>query len=141
MEAAIGLGQLEEADSIVKARRAAAQRIGFGLADLLRKEKLRFQLVPSDRFHPWMFFPIVTPTENKRALVQKLEAAGVETRDLLPLINQPCMQDLVKGRRFPASRWLLDHAFYVGCHQHLSADQLDHVVEVIRKHFRASRRR
>lgn len=86
-----------------------------------------------------MLFPLVTKTIGKQKLVNHLEKRGIETRDLLPLLNQPVCRGLFRGR-FPVARWLLDRGFYIGCHQYLSKTQLDYVIDMIHGFFRAGAR-
>lgn len=133
LEAAIGLAQLRRYRTLVKARQANARYLMDGLADL--QEHLQLPTTPPDRNHVFMLFPLVTRTIRKQALVNHLEQRGIETRDLLPLLNQPVYRGAFKGR-FPAARWLLDRGFYIGCHQHLAKRQLDFVIDTIHAFFR-----
>jgi dTDP-4-amino-4,6-dideoxygalactose transaminase len=82
-------------------------------------------------------YPIVLRGEAKTGLVNFLEQGKVETRDIMPLINQPVyvkrFGDL--ERRYPTAAWINKSGFYVGCHQYLSRQELDHVLERIHAYF------
>lgn len=138
LEAAIGLGQLEHKDKIVRARKANAARLSEGLKDL--EDRIQLATVPPDREHMFMMYPIVLRDESKGGLVNHLEQRGIETRDLLPLINQPVYKKLFGDleSRYPVARWLNRSAFYVGCHQELSRRELDKIVREVHAYFRRS---
>ncbi|HKR56755.1 MAG TPA: DegT/DnrJ/EryC1/StrS family aminotransferase [Gemmatimonadales bacterium] len=133
LEAAIGLAQLRKYRTILKARQSNAAYLMKGLADL--QEHLQLPTIPPDRDHVFMLFPLVTKTLRKRPLVNYLERRGIETRDLLPLLNQPVYRGLIRGE-FPVARWLLDRGFYIGCHQYLARKQLDYVIDSIHAFFK-----
>ena len=66
-----------------------------------------------------------------------LEANGIETRDLLPLINQPIYRKMFGDLEphYPVARWLNESGFYIGCHQYMTPDMIDHVTEVMYSFF------
>jgi len=152
MEAALGLAQIERWPLIVARRKAVAARYTQGLYHLHLEGKLRLPTVSSvyasGDNHVFMIFPLVVSpnheTSCKAELVAHLEERGVETRDLLPLVNQPVYKKLWPGRdlynEFPVARWLDQRAFYVGCHQFITDEDADHVVNSIRDFFEAKTR-
>ncbi len=131
MEAAIGLAQLERHQEIVTARTAIAAKYIERLSGL--DDVLQLPTTPADRDHVFMLFPLVLRDEPKRALVNHLEANGVETRDLLPLINQPVYRKLYGDLepQYPVARWLNRSGLYIGCHQYVTDDQIDHVADTL----------
>ncbi len=133
LEAAIGLAQLKKYRSIVKARRSNAYYLIRGLKDL--EDHLQLPLTPPDRDHMFMLFPLVTRTHTKTSLVNYLERAGIETRDLMPILNQPVYRCMIRGR-YPVARRLLDRGFYIGCHQELKKRHLDYIIDVIHRFYR-----
>ena len=137
LEAAIGLAQLEDRDTIIKTRRANANFYLEALADL--SDHLQLPFVPSDRDHMFMLFPVVVREGSKQPLVNELEARGIETRDLMPVINQPFYRALYGDleSQFPVARHLNQSGFYIGCHQCLEPSDQQYVVETIRRFFRA----
>ena len=90
-----------------------------------------------------MMFPLVMREEPKEELVNYLEEHGVETRDMLPLTNQPIYKQLLHLNEadYPVSRWVNDSGFYIGCHQDLNSPSTDRlilfvVLNKLLKHFR-----
>jgi perosamine synthetase len=133
LEAALGLAQLRRYKEVVRARKANAAYLIAGLSDL--QEHLQMPYEPPDRDHVFMLFPLVTLTQKKQKLVNYLEEAGIETRDLMPLINQPVYRGMVRGR-LPVARRLLDRGFYIGCHQYLKRRDLDYVIDTIHRFYK-----
>ncbi|MBI4347319.1 MAG: DegT/DnrJ/EryC1/StrS family aminotransferase [Elusimicrobia bacterium] len=135
-EAAIGLAQIEEKDAIIKARKANGARLSKALADL--DDVLQPPTVPSDREHMFMMYPVVLRDRPKTELVNFLEDRGIETRDLLPLINQPIYRKIFGNidDRYPVAAWINRSAFYVGCHQYLSSKDLEFVSGSIHEFFK-----
>jgi perosamine synthetase len=132
MEAALGLAQLERKREIVAARKRIAARYTAGLSGLQSVLQLPFE--PFGFEHVYMMYPVVVRGGvSKRQLVNHLEERGVETRDLLPLLGQPVYRghfgELLA--RNPVARRLNEDGFYVGCHQYLTDDDVDYVVDVI----------
>ncbi len=140
MEAAIGLAQLERKDEIIARRVGIARQYRERLAGL--SDVIQLPTVPADRDHVFMLFPLVLREGSKRDLVNHLESHGVETRDLLPLINQPIYTKMFGDLEphYPVARWLNESGFYIGCHQSITADGIDHVVDTIHQYFGRSER-
>ncbi|HVE13672.1 MAG TPA: DegT/DnrJ/EryC1/StrS family aminotransferase, partial [Elusimicrobiota bacterium] len=136
MEAALGLAQLEAKRDIIRARKANAARLTEGLKGL--EDRIQLPFIPADRDHMFMMYPIVLRREAKAGLVNHLEARKIETRDIPPIINQPVYRKLYGDleRRFPVARWLNRSGFYIGCHQYLTGQQIDYIVDRIRGYFR-----
>ena len=129
LEAAIGLGQLEHKDDIVAKRRANAEYLTNGLRDL--EEFLQLPKVPEDRDHNFMMYPIVMKQGNKRDLIFFLEENLIETRDMMPLLNQPIYVKLFGNieNEYPVAKWINENGFYIGCHQYLGKEELDYVID------------
>jgi perosamine synthetase len=138
LEAAIGLPQLRRYREIVRRRQRNAAYLIKGLSDL--SEHLQLPWVPPDREHVFMLFPVVVRGRTKRHLVNFLEESGIETRDLMPLVNQPVYGGMI-GNNVPTARWLLPRGFYIGCHQYLTRRHLDYVIDRIHVYFKAGRSR
>ena len=66
-------------------------------------------------------------------MVHFLEDLNVETRDMLPLINQPVYRRMFGNldAQFPVAARLNNHAFYVGCHSFMTDKEVDFVIEAI----------
>ncbi|MCR4316422.1 MAG: DegT/DnrJ/EryC1/StrS family aminotransferase [Planctomycetes bacterium] len=135
LEAAIGLAQLEDFGSIKKRRVEIAHRFIAGLEDL--SDHIQLPTVPEDREHVFMLFPIVLKDREKQDMINYLEDRRIETRDLLPLMNQPIIKSLYGdiAHEYPVASWLLRSGFYVGCHQYLTDAQVDRVIATIHEFF------
>ncbi len=130
MEAALGLAQLEEISGNITRRRNNA---AF-LLENLRKWAQHLQLpsIMPGAEHSFMMFPIVVKQPLRREdLTLFLEKNNIETREMLPLTNQPYNQKLFGAdleQRFPAAKHINENGFYIGCHPDLSSEELSYVV-------------
>ncbi|MEO8577987.1 MAG: DegT/DnrJ/EryC1/StrS family aminotransferase, partial [Gemmatimonadales bacterium] len=88
MEAALGIAQLEEREEQWARRQRIAARYSAALGDL---DGLQLPSIRANTDHAFMFYPLVLsdPADSRPELIQYLEERGIETRYLLPLINQP----------------------------------------------------
>jgi dTDP-4-amino-4,6-dideoxygalactose transaminase len=136
MEAALGLGQLEGWHHMIAARRANAEALSQKLAHW--EAQLQLPKVRPGSTHSFMMFPIVLREEPKTELANFLERNGVETRDMLPLTNQPVYERLLGWREmdYPVAKWINNNGLYVGCHQDLTDIDLDYIVELFERFFR-----
>jgi dTDP-4-amino-4,6-dideoxygalactose transaminase len=86
-----------------------------------------------------MMFPIVIRPDapfTKSDLILHLETWNVETRDMLPLINQPVYARLqIDQGDYPVADWVNNSGFYVGCHQGLEARDLQYMADVFADFF------
>ena len=64
---------------------------------------------------------------TKAALCSWLEERGIETREMLPLTNQPCYQGRFWPDDFPVAKWVNESGLYIGCHQNLTIEDLDNI--------------
>jgi len=136
LEAALGLAQLDGWGAMIASRQANARLLSRKLAHLTAH--LQLPRVRAGSEHVFMVFPIVLRDAPKDHLVHFLERHGVETRDMLPLTNQPIYHRLFGWREaeYPVAQRINRQGFYVGCHQHLTERELDYVAELITQHFR-----
>jgi len=136
MEAALGLAQLEEHHSILAARRANARSLTRKLNVL--EPYLQLPGVRPGSEHAFMMYPIVLREENKDEIVNFLEANSVETRDMMPLTNQPVYHRLLGWEEddYPVAKWINHNGFYIGCHQELMEADLDYMAELFERYFR-----
>jgi dTDP-4-amino-4,6-dideoxygalactose transaminase len=136
MEAAIGMAQLEEIDKNLDRRAEIAKFYDKNLENL--REYLQLPYIPEDRNHRFMMYPIVLKNEPKKALVNFLEEKSIETRDMLPLVNQPIYKKIFGDMEanFPVAKWINQNGFYVPCHPYLSDDDAKYIVDMIHEFFR-----
>jgi dTDP-4-amino-4,6-dideoxygalactose transaminase len=144
LEGALGLGELARADRMLAARARNAKFLTRGLADLQREGLLQLPKTRPDSQHAFMFFPVVVTEKGgeRDRLVFFLEERGIETRYLLPLINQPVYLEAFGELepKFPVAASLNRTAFYIGCHPFLTRSELAYVVEQFHEFFRRDKR-
>ena len=135
MEAAIGLGQIERIDEIVEKRRDIARQLTEGLSPL--KDYLQLPTCPSDRTYTNMAYGLALKNEEKTNLINFLEEHNIETREMLPLLNQPVYEKKFGKilNDYPVAKWANDSAFYVGCHPFMEQDEIDYIIEAFHYYF------
>ncbi len=138
MEAALGLAQLERHSEILSARQRNARYLLKKLKPLERYIQLPWW--PDYKEHAFMMFPIVIqePRVEKSDLVFYLEQRQIETRDMLPLINQPIYVKLFGNldAHYPVAAHINNNGFYIGCHQGLKTNDLDYMADTFFAYFR-----
>ena len=89
--------------------------------------------------HARMFYPLVLRDRgiSRDRLVDHLENHAIETRQLLPLINQPIYRQMfgVLDDRYPVAAHLNRHAFYIGCHPEMTDDDTEYVIDQFKEYF------
>lgn len=127
MEGALGLAQLETWQPDIAKRRNNANYLTQTLSKYLTEIQLPAIRPGCD--HSFMMFPIVIKNEKKQKLVNFLESNGIETRDMLPLTNQPIYKDLLGWYEgdYPVAQWINNNGFYIGCHQDLTLQDLEYI--------------
>ncbi|MBA3768806.1 MAG: DegT/DnrJ/EryC1/StrS aminotransferase family protein, partial [Acidobacteria bacterium] len=137
MEAALGLAQLEEREESCARRQQIVARYNQGLARLSQHLQLPTPRPGSE--HSYMFYPlsIINPRIQRADLISYLENQGIETRYLLPLINQPIYRQLFGNldEQYPVAARLNETAFYIGCQPSLTDDDVDYVTECFQRFF------
>ena len=138
MEAALGLEQLKNIRQIIKKRQFNAGYLIEGLKEF--SDKIQLPTIPKDRSHVFLGFPIVIKDKNisRDKLVLFLEKHGIETRYMMPLLNQPVYKEIF-GKdiesRYPVARNINNRGFYIGCFPELEKEDLDHVICIFKKAF------
>ncbi len=137
MEAALGLAQIERWREMIRTRQHNAERLTKGLEDLSHCLHLPFK--PRVCEHAYMMYPITVKEDYSESLPKAdftlhLEEHGIETRDILPLINQPFYVERFGDleSRFPVARWVNHNGFYMSCHQQVDEQDLDFMIETVR---------
>ena len=135
MEGALGLAEFENHEEMMKKRRDNGQYFMDGLAHL--KDQIQLPSLRPGAGHAFMMFPIVMKKEKKDDLVNYLEQNGIETRDMLPLINQPFYRELfgLKDEDFPIATWINNSGFYIASHQDLTEDERDYIIGTFNDYF------
>lgn len=137
MEAALGLAELETHEASIRRRQEIAARYNEGLADLA--DVLQLPTVRPGCDHVYMFYPLVLEEAGgeRDPLIRHLEEHAVETRYLLPLLNQPIYQCVFGDLepQYPVAARLNRRAFYIGCHPALTDDDVDYVIRTFHDYF------
>jgi dTDP-4-amino-4,6-dideoxygalactose transaminase len=132
-QAALAIPQIRKADSILNAR----QKNVIYLNDRLSAVSDVLQLPVYSNDVSYLAYPIVIRDNriNREKFMSKLEQQGVETRPLFGCIptQQPAFSFLKSqyDGRLPIADFVGKNGFYLGCHQYLSQDDLDFVVETV----------
>lgn len=138
MEAALGVAQLEERESLLAQRRSIAERLTSGLSSL--EPFLQLPRVRPESEHAFMFYPVVVrdAAVSRDSLVRHLEEHQIETRYLLPLINQPVYRRMFGNLddQYPVAARLNRDALVVGCHPEMSEEDADFIVDCFQQFFR-----
>ena len=136
MEAALGLAQLEVGTEMIARRRTNAAWLTRKLS--VHETSLQLPRIRPGCEHSFMMYPIVLRDRKKDALVNILEQNRVETREMLPLTNQPLYQRLlgIGEADYPVAGWINTSGFYIGCHQDLSSADLNRIVELFDRFFK-----
>lgn len=134
LEGALGLGQLERADEIMEARRRNAGALIDGLAPF--EDLIQLPRCPGNVEHTYMMFPILIKRGSgiqREAFVRYLEERNIETRPMLPLLNQPVYKALFGDieKEYPVAEYINKLGFYIGCHHGLTRADTDYELQVI----------
>lgn len=140
-EAAVGLAQLDTYEDMLAIRRRNAKHLTAGLERLNRHygNPFRIAYAANGNAHSWMMYPIVLRYDDgvypdKEPLMRFLNDCQVETRDLLPLLNNPIYR-WAGLQNYPVSDWLIQSAFYVGCHQDMVPSDCDYVIQCLEEYL------
>lgn len=133
-EAALGLAQLQDWRTIISKRQENAAYLTERLTPL--EDRLQLPQQRPHTGHAFMMFPLVCRQPgNRDRLTRHLEQHGIETRRMLPLTCQPVYRQWCNEADYPVAKWINENGFYLGCHQNLTTDDLDYVVEKIGDFF------
>lgn len=135
MEAAIGLSMLD--NNQYKKDLDKRKKLARSLIKLLRPLENRLQLpyTPPGFDHAYMMFTLLIKDKkiDKWELIEYLEKAGIATRELLPLLNQPAYIKTF-GRlegKYPVAKMINKEGFYFGCHPYMDQVDVRHIAEKI----------
>ena len=134
LEGALGLDQLENREFIMNTRKANAAYLTENLSDV--QEFLQLPSYPDYVDHSFMMYPVVVRKDApfvRRDITSYLEKNNIETRPMMPLLNQPIYIELFGDieKNYPVAEWIDNNGFYFGCHHGLTREQLDKILECI----------
>lgn len=136
LEGALGLAQLERADEIMKARRENAHMLTKGLEKF--EDKIQLPRHKDYIEHTYMMYPILIKENAKFTrdeFVHYLEKNNVETRPMLPLLNQPIYKKIFGDieSNYPIAQYINRNGFYIGAHHGLSKDDMICLINILTK--------
>lgn len=132
LQAALALPQLHDLCNTLITRRLVASQ----LSERLRKHsRLQLPAARAGSEHGYMMYGIVVKTGRKWPLINALEMNGIETRELLPLINQPVYEGLMDSANYPVSGKLIESGFYIGCHQGMTHEDVEYIGQVVDEYY------
>lgn len=131
-EGVIGLDQLANKDFIMNTRNENAAYFTENLRDV--QDYLQLPYYPDYVTHSFMMYPLVVKSDalfTRRDLTTYLEKNNIETRPMMPLLNQPLYKkffgDLEKN--YPVAEWINHHG--------LQREHLDKILECIHDFIKA----
>lgn len=136
LEAALGLAQLETWEDMIAARQHNARYLIDNLWELHLSGFIQLPTTGEGNTNAHMMFPIVLLHGDKWGLCNYLEERGIETREMLPLTNQPVYKGLWNPADYPVAEWINENGFYVSCHNGLTQEDLDYIVESFYGYFK-----
>jgi perosamine synthetase len=138
LEGALGLAQLENRESIMGKRKENARY----LTDALKRFEDFIQLPAYPEYidHSFMMYPIVIKEDapfSQKQLTAFLESNNIESRPMLPLLNQPVYLDLFGHVEddYPVAQWINKNGFYIGCHHGLNIEDLEYIIDCMEQFF------
>lgn len=134
IEGALGLAQIERVNEIMNIRKKNAEYLTKELSCF--EGQLQLPRPPQGIEHTYMMYPIVIKRDSgiiRHELVEYLERNNIETRPMLPLLNQPIYKKLFGNieKDYPIAKFINNNGFYIGCHHELSKEDLKRVVKLI----------
>lgn len=138
MEGALGCAQFERRTSMIAKRKKNGAFLKKHLAQFA--EHLQLPWNPAHADHVYMMFPIVIKKSSpvkKSDLTHFLETHNIETRDMLPLINQPYNIALYGDleSKYPVAKWINNNGFYIASHQMLTAPERRYIIRAFKEFF------
>lgn len=135
LQAAVGLGQVEQLDDFVAARRQHALEYNC-----------RLHGIPGITTPPeaewaknvyWMYGILVDKAQygmSRDELRHVLAEHGIETRTFfIPMHCQPVYWNAFKGQRYPVAEQLCRDGFYLPSASSLALDEIEYIADVIRE--------
>lgn len=135
IQAALGLAELKRLPQYLKRRRQIADRFNTELSEFW--DDLVLPHVLDSDPHAFMMYPIVlkeTSKRTKKGICRYLAKCGIETRDMMPITNQPCYKHL-KIEHHSVANWINKNGFYIGCHPGMTEKDVAYVIARFRTYL------
>lgn len=130
-QALLGLGQITQAKEIIQKRQENLKYLNEGL----EKHSDVLQLPKYSKDLSYLGYTLVLKDDNiqRKKIRDELDKRKIESRPLFGSIphHQPSFAHVRKEYegKLPKANFLGSRGFYVGVHQYLTQDQLDHVIK------------
>ena len=136
IEGALGLAQIQRAEEIMRIRNENALKVTEALSKF--EDVIQLPRHADHIEHTYMMYPIVTKENaifTRDEFVRYLESNNIETRPMLPLLNQPIYKKIFGDieNDYPAAKWINSHGFYVGIHHGLNEEEIEYLIKTIKK--------
>lgn len=131
LEAALGVGSLET----LRQRLAKRKELANTYIHQLRKIS-QLNIPKLINGHSWMFMPITLNSGSRDRLLRYLRANGIESREAMPLINQPCYKGMYISGTCPNAEFWTDHGLLLPLHPLMKNMDIEYVCENIRRYFK-----
>lgn len=136
LQAVLGLTQLKKVEWIIKQRQEHVKYLN----ESLEKYSGILQLPKYSDSISYLAYPMVIKNPkliSRKKIRIELEKRGIETRPLFGCIptQQPAyshLKEKYKGK-LPNAEYLGSNGFYIGCHQYLTAKDLDYIVKCFKE--------
>lgn len=134
IQAALGLNQLKYAEEILTKRQENVLYLNQGLAG-----ETALQLPIHNPEVSYLAYPVILkdPEIDRNGFLNRLTQSGIENRPLFACVptQQPAYAHIRESweGRLPNADWLGSRGFHVGCHQYLKREELDLIIEGIKK--------
>jgi len=132
IEAILGLDQISNWDWRIERRRSHAALLA---TTLMATSKLGVMKIRPGVRCSYMVFPVIANEMTNLEAIAILNKHNIEGRMAMPLTNQPCYPWMFE-EIYPQSAWVNRHGFYVGCHEHLTVEQVEHAAKIICQEIR-----
>jgi len=135
LEGALGVAALEEVGEMMQRRKRIGELYARTLQDFT--DFLQLPVVPDGFEHAYMMYPLVLKHGDRDKYALFLEKHGVETRFMMPLINQPYYKRVFGSieHLYPAARHINQNGLYIPCHQGMQAEDVAYVAELTRMYL------
>lgn len=137
LEAALGLGELDEWEDMIKTRQKNARYLYTELSGVMASHGAAdvWGPVTDIKKHAFMFLPLLV--QKRDELMLYLEKQGIQTRTMMPLTTQPLVQPYIK-KKYPVAQYVNEHGLLLGCHQYMTKGDLDYIIGSIRSFYEGS---
>lgn len=138
LEGALGIAELKYLKKNIRLRQRYA---AYLLKGMRRYERfLQLPTRPRDREHAYMMFTMIVkdPRITRDELVAWLEDWNVETRYMMPVINQPIYTKIFGDleSKYPVAAHINHYGFYIGCHPEMNKKSMDYILAVFAAFFK-----